>query len=177
MITTSEKSNEIKTPTLKIRGKTLIFANSVYQISNIASVSLVDLSAEKSMPKYFLWMLIGGIVLLFIPMNQLRVLGVIILGVLIWQFIEYQKNKLTERYGVGLELSSGTTTVIISKDWGFLKKIVLVINEIMNSEELKALTIHMDQRTINEDQSININKMIGSNLNTGTVHGDIVNNV
>lgn len=171
------QNKEIKTPVLKVRGKTLIFENSVYQISNISSVSLVDLSSVKEMPSYFLWMLIIGVVLLVIPMNQLRVLGFIILAVLIWRFFEYRKSKLTERYGIGIFLNSGMRTILISKNYEFMKEVVLVLNNIMNTDELKAINFNLDQNQIYEDRSINIKEMTGSNVITGSVKGNIASSV
>lgn len=81
-----DKVNEIKTSILKVRGKTLIFENSIYQIPNISSLELVDLSTVKPTPKYFLWLLIVGLILIFTPNEGLKVLGVAILGVLGWLF-------------------------------------------------------------------------------------------
>lgn len=171
------KEKEIATPILKVRGKTLIFENTVYQISNISSVSLVDLSTTKPMPKYFVVLLVVGISLLFTPIAQARVLGIIALVFLIWQVIEYTKKKLTKRYGIGIFLNSGITTILVSGQYEFMLKVILVLNNIMNSDELTAITFNLDQSKIHQDTSIQINQMTGSNLITGTVQGNIASSV
>ena len=55
----SNNDTEISTSIIKIRGKTLIFLNSIYQISNISSLRLLDLSKVKPFPINLLW---GGLV-------------------------------------------------------------------------------------------------------------------
>jgi hypothetical protein len=72
-------------------------------------------------------------------------------------------------------LNSGKKTVLVSDDIEFLTRVVLVLNNIMNSDELKAVNINFDQRQI--DESVNIGNMTGSNLVTGTVVGDVASNV
>jgi Family of unknown function (DUF6232) len=169
-----EESNEIKTSFLKVRGKTLILRNSIYQIANISSIDLVDLSTTKPMPRYFIWLFLIGIALLFFPDN-FKILGVIVLCVLGWFFYQYQVNKSRTRYGVSIGLNSGKKTVIVSDDIEFLTRVVLVLNNIMNSDELSAVNINFDQRQI--DESVIIGEMHGSNLVTGTVVGDVASNV
>lgn len=172
----SEKINEIKTPIIKVRGRTLIFANSIYQIRNISSLEIIDLSTVKPMPRYFLVLLVVGLVLLLYPDGGSRVLGVVTLGVLGWLFYSFQENKQRTRYGLSMRLNAGIRDVIVGDDIEFLKQVMLVLYNIMNSDELKAINMSFDQRNI-EDKSINIDKMLGSNVVTGNVHGDIVGNV
>lgn len=172
----SDKINEIQTSIIKVRGKTLIFANSIYQIPNISSLELVDLSTVKPMPKYFLWLLIAGLILLFVPNAGLTVLGVVILCVLGWRFYSFQQNKQRTRYGLSIRLNAGIRDVIVGDDIEFLKRVILVLYNIMNSDEFKAINMNFDQRNI-EDKSINIDQMIGSNVVTGNVNGDVVGNV
>lgn len=172
----SDQINEIRTSILKIRGKTLIFGNSIYQIPNISSLEVVDLSTVKPIPKYFLWLLIIGLVLLFIPNAGLRILGVVILGVLGWLFYRFQQNKNRSRYGLSIRLNAGTQTIIVGDNLDFLKEVMLVLYNIMNTDELRAVNFSFDQRCI-EDKSITIQKMMGSSLITGNVQGDVVNNV
>lgn len=48
----SDNEECLKTPLLKIRGKTMFFGNVIYQISNISSIGFVDLTttAKVKMP-------------------------------------------------------------------------------------------------------------------------------
>jgi Family of unknown function (DUF6232) len=167
--------NEIQTPILKVRGKTLIFGNSIYQIANIASLDLVDLSTTKPIPRYFLWLLLIGLALLFIPGN-IKILGIAVLGVLGWLFYQYQQTKSRTRYGVRIGLNSGRGIIIGYNEMDFLVKMMLVLNNIMNSEEDRAVTFNFDQRQI-DDKSITVGYMHGSNMVTGSVVGDVVSNV
>jgi Family of unknown function (DUF6232) len=170
-----DNSNEIKTSFLKVRGRTLIFRNSIYQISNIASLDLVDLSTTKPIPRYFIWLLLIGLIFLFIPGN-IKILGIAVLGVLGWLFYQYEQNKSRTRYGVSIRLNSGTRTIVVSDDIEFLTRVMLVLNNIMNSDEVSAVNFNFDQRQI-EDKSISIGQMLGSNVVTGSVVGDVASNV
>ena len=50
----------IKTDILKARGNTLVFYNTIYQISNISEIRTINLSTENSMPQfYWVFLLIG----------------------------------------------------------------------------------------------------------------------
>ncbi|NEO34746.1 MAG: hypothetical protein F6K36_31055, partial [Symploca sp. SIO3C6] len=166
----SQSSQEINTPVLKVRGKTIIFANSIYQISNIASLDLLDLSTEKPMPGYFLSMLIAGTILLFIPGN-IKILGIVTLAVLGYLYYQWRENKRKTQYGLQLRMSSGFNTIITYSEMDFLVEIMVTLNGIMNTDEAKALTFNLDQRKIQVDQ------MTGSNIVTGSVQGDVVSNV
>jgi len=120
--------NEINTSIIKIRGRTLIFVNSIYQISNIASLRLLNLSRVQPFPKYLVWLIIIGLALLFVYAE-------------------------------------------------FLKQMMLVLYNIMNNDEPRAVTFNLDQRQIVEDKSINIDSMFGSSCVSGNVTGDVVSNV
>jgi len=170
-----DSPNEVKTSFLKVRGKTLIFHNSIYQIANISSLDLVDLSTTKPIPRYFMWLLLIGLILLFIPGN-IKILGIATLGVLCLLFYKYEQNKSKTRYGMSIRLNSGTRTIIVSDDIKFLTEVMLTLNNIMNSGEVSDIIFNFDQRQI-EDKSIRIGQMLGSNVVTGSVVGDVASNV
>lgn len=167
--------NEVKTSLLKVRGRTLIFVNSIYQIANISSLDLIDLSTTKPLPRYVLFLFIIGLIFLFIPGN-IKILGIAAIGVSCWLFYQYQQNKLRTRYGVSISLNSGTKTVIVSDDIEFLTRVMLVLNNIMNSDEISAVNFNFDQRQI-EDKSISVGHMLGSNFINESVVGDVASNV
>lgn len=168
-------SNEIRTPIIKLRGKTLIFANTIYQISNISILELLDLSTEKPIPAYFGWLLLIGIGLLFVPGN-IKIMGVVTLLVLVYFFFRWQQTKLNTRYGLSIRTNGGFRTIILSGDKEFLTRIILVLNNVMNSDQLTALTFNLDQSQITEDRSINVQTMNNSNIVGGDVTGDVVSN-
>lgn len=73
-------------------------------------------------------------------------------------------------------MNAGTRPIIVGDDIEFLKRVMLVLYNIMNSDELKAINLNFDQHYI-EDKSISIDQMVGSNVITGNVAGDVVSNV
>jgi Family of unknown function (DUF6232) len=170
-------NNEINTSIIKIRGRTLVFINSIYQISNISGIRLLDLSRVQQFPKYLVWLIIIGLALLFFSPDNIKIFGVVILAYVGWQFYLYQQNKLRIRHGLKISLNSGERTIIINSDAEFLKQMMLVIYNIMNDSEPRAFTFNLDQRNIVEDKSINIDSMSGSNFVSGNVTGDVVSNV
>jgi hypothetical protein len=170
-------NNEINTSIIKIRGRTLIFVNSIYQISNISGLRLLNLSTVQPFPKYLVWLVIIGLALLFVFPGNIKIFGFVMLAYAGWQFYQYQRNKLKVRYGLKISLNSGEKPIITLSDPGFLKDMMLVLYNIMNNDELKAVTFNLDQRQIVEDKSISIDNMVGSNFVSGNVTGDVVSNV
>src|SRR5689334_7619873 len=85
---------EIKTSIIKIRDKTLIYGNVVYQIHNIASIVLVDLTTTviKPMPKLFIVLPIVGILFLFIPSEVPRILGCLLIALGAWLIYQHNLN-------------------------------------------------------------------------------------
>ena len=169
-------TNEIVTSIIKIRGKTLIFLNSIYQISNISSLRLLDLSTVRPFPKYLVSLIIIGLIFLIVPGN-IKIFGFLMVAYGAWQLYEYQQNKHRIRYGLKISLNSGEKPIITNSDAEFLKEIMLILYNIMNSDEPRAVTFNLDQRKIVEDKSINIDNMLGSNFVSGDVSGDVVYNV
>ncbi|TRU52073.1 MAG: hypothetical protein EWV91_04330 [Microcystis aeruginosa Ma_QC_Ca_00000000_S207] len=169
--------NEINTSIIKIRGRTLIFVNSIYQISNIASLRLLNLSRVQPFPKYLVWLIIIGLALLFVFPGNIKIFGVVVLAYAGWQFYQYERNKLRVRYGLKISLNSGEKPIITNSDAEFLKQMMLVLYNIMNNDEPRAVTFNLDQRQIVEDKSINIDSMFGSSFVSGNVTGDVVSNV
>lgn len=120
---------------------------------------------------------IAGLILLFIDNAGLRILGIVILGTLCWLFYNFQQNKTRTRYGLAMRLNAGITDVIVSGDIEFLKRVILVLYNIMNDDEIKAINVNFDQRKI-EYKSISADQMlVASNVVTGNVSGDVVMNV
>lgn len=172
----TSKIKEIETSILKVRGQTLIFDNSIFQISNISSIKVVDLSTIRPIPQYLLWLLLLGLGLLFSSIGY-KILGISILFTLIWLLYRYRRNRIIIRYGLGLYMNSGELTVFYINDFDFLKKVILVLHNIINTDELKAVNFNIDQQKIEFDSSVNINQMLGSSVVSGSVVGDVVSHV
>jgi hypothetical protein len=61
-------------------------------------------------------------------------------------------------------------TLIQSENADFLKEVLLVLKNIMDSEENKSITFNLDKRTI-------VDNVSGSTIVLGNATGDIVNRV
>ena len=167
----NSEDDVIRTSTLKARGNTLIFYNTIYQISSISEIRTINLSTEKSMPQFYWLILLVGIVLAALaePITILLGIGFLVLfGFLVFR---HNKNKINEKYGLYISLNSGRSTVIASKNMGFVKKVAITLHNIMNKE---AVSVNFDfsSNTINE-----VKASEGSVIVTGEVSGDIATNV
>ena len=100
----SQKSDELKeivTPVLKIRGKALVFENSIYSIFNISPLELVDLSDKRHRLLYFIVLLVIDIICLFLPsyyqgvFKAFMLLGILVLIFTGGIFYEWQRNQRT----------------------------------------------------------------------------------
>ena len=177
----TSQTNEIKTSIIKIRGKTLIFGNVVYQINNITSIGLVDLTTTdiKPMPKLFVALPVIGFLFLFIPYEMAKVFGVLLILLGFWLIYQHNQNKTKtrEKYGMTIYTNSGTKTIFMSKSQDFIKRVILTLYNVMNSEELKAINFNFDTLDMSVDKSIGIGTNIGSPVVSGHIGGDIVNEV
>lgn len=166
-------AKELKTDLLKIRGKTLVFKNTIYQIPNIAAIETVSFSA--SIP----WLAIIGllIALWLITNGGLLVIVGIVIGA--WSgFSLYKYWQRKTQYGLLILLTAGieASTVIVSTDKEFIQRASLTLYEIMNDEDYnRAINISFDQRQI---QEVSISEVTSSTIVTGsTVRGDVVNTI
>jgi hypothetical protein len=166
------EQNRIKTDQLKVRGNTLIFQNSIYQISNISSISVLNLSTEKAMPGYIVIVLIVGIILLFAP-EVLKLVGIAAIAIAGYLIYQHYQNKVDEKYGLSMTLNSGEFSVFLGRDESFLKQVAITLHNIMNEKNIEdSINFNFDQRQI-----VDINNATGSTIVTGSVSGDVVNSV
>jgi hypothetical protein len=85
---------EIKTSIIKIRGKTLIYGNVVYQIRNITSIGLVKRTTVKQTPKWYWSFLSMGVMLVFVPNLFARIFGALIIALGVWLLYQHHINKI-----------------------------------------------------------------------------------
>lgn len=166
------RSKELDIDTLKVRGKTLIFGNSIFYIPNISRIDVHDLSIEKSLPWYF-WLLLITSFLLYFVFEQalLSVVSMALMGLILYNYLK--DRQFHNRYGLGITLNSGSSTTMISPYLDFVKEVALVLYNIMNSEEDKSINFHFDERKIVEIGG----DVSGSTVVSGHVAGDIVNSI
>lgn len=149
-------------PRIEVRGKTLVFDNSIYQISNISAVEVGTI--KKPIPWLF-WVILFFAGVLYL--TEYRVESVVAL-VAAAGTVYYWANQ--KEYGLIIRLNSGLTNLIVSSDLDFLRSIAVVLQNVMNSEADKSLTFNLDQRTI-------VDNVSGSTVVLGNTTGDIVNRV
>lgn len=169
----SSGAKELKTDLLKIRGKTLVFKNTIYQIPNIAAIETVSFSA--SIPWFAI---LGALLALWLITNGsfLFVVGVAIGAWSGFSLYKYWQRKT--QYGLLILLNAGieASTVIVSPDMEFIQRASLTLYHIMNDDDYdRAVNISFDQRQI---QEVSISDITSSTIVTGsTVRGDVVNTI
>jgi hypothetical protein len=167
----NEDAKEVKTEVLKIRGKTLIFANTIYQIPNISIVEVGKI--QQRIPVFALLLVIAGLFILLASFNSRYgsegIIGLVIgaMGA-IWIYAIWSSPK----HGLRLVTNSGESTLIISPDLEFLKRVSLVLYNIMNDKMSGDVNLNFDQKTI-----VEVGEMQGSAIVIGNVQGDVVSNI
>jgi hypothetical protein len=173
-----QDKNTIKTSLLKIVDNTLVFGNTVYQVRNISSVTLADLSETHAIntkvPTWYWFLAALGVVLLFVFFIGIFVL--IYVGWLFWQHGQLDKSRTVEKFGLKLVMNSGESMILTSRSKNFVLSVILNIYRAVNSEGPRALSFNFETLQI-EDKSINIDKSYGSSIVSGQVSGDVVNNL
>jgi hypothetical protein len=165
----------VKTPVLKIIQNTVVFGNAVYQISNISTLELADLtktvSVNQKAPTWYWFVVALGVVLLpfFIGIFVL-----IYAGYLFWQHKNLDKSRTIEKYGLRIGMNSGDAVVLASSSKEFVLRIIVTLHNIMNSDEPKSVAFNFETLNI-EDKSVSIEQAHGSTVVSGQVSGDVVN--
>ena len=176
----NNKNEPIETLLLKVVNNTIVFDNTVYQIRNISTVALADLTKtyaiNASVPSWYWFLLVLGFCLIF------AIVGIFILIFVAWLFWRHknlEKSRTVKRYGLRISMNSQEEVILTSNSKDFVLAIVLTLHRIMNTEETKSLQFNFETLTIEriEDRSISIEKSYGSTINSGQVAGDVVNNV
>lgn len=162
---------------LEVKGKTLIFGNTLYQISNIAILELIDLTETYAVRVPELLWIVLVIIAIFTAASsfqELQRLGFLIILVIGFIFLIYPRTRVREKYGLAIYTNAGTKTAISSSDSVFIKKAIIALYEVINSEVTnRNVYINFDNRTISENKSISIGTNIGSSVVSGTVGGDV----
>ncbi|NEP27816.1 DUF6232 family protein [Moorena sp. SIO3I6] len=186
------EQNKLKPSFLKIKGKTLVFSNTIYQIKNITSIEFITFKTTAQYKKYknkfsiyLFYILIFGLIVSMFAKSSLFVFFLIALGVLIL----FTKNKFItktiDNYGIKIITNNGTEKILVSNSEFFIKQIILYINDAMNNSEPRYLnfnfeTLNMSEDKylkldMSEDKSISIKENNNSPIVSGKMEGDIVN--
>lgn len=167
----SSNAKELKTDLVKIRGKTLVFRNTIYQIPSIAAIETVSFSASFPWPAmlgifFALWLIGNG--------GPLFIVGLAIGAWAGYALYKYSQRRM--QHGLLILLNAGieASTIIVSEDKEFVQRVSLTLYEIMNDDNYdRAVNISFDQRQI---QEVSISEVTSSTIVAGsTVGGDVVN--
>jgi hypothetical protein len=174
-----QKDKTIKTSLLEVVKNTLVFDNTVYQIRNISTIALADLTKtyaiNTSVPSWYWFLLALGFIL--ISAYGLGILILIFVGWLFWRHHNLEKSRTVENYGLRIRMNSAEEVILTSNSKDFIVRIIVTLYNIMNTEEAKALEFNFDTLQI-EDKSIKIEKSYGSSVISGQVTGNnVVNNI
>lgn len=172
--TPDNETKTIKTSLLKIINNTVVFGNSVYQIRNICTVELADLTEthaiNQAVPTWYWFLVALGVVLL-----AFYGIGIFILMFVGWLFSQHsnlEKSRTVERYGLKIGMNSGEKVILMSSSKDFVLKIIVTLYGIMNTEEPKAVSFNFETF---EDKSIKIQQAYGSTVVSGQIGRDVVN--
>ncbi len=173
----TENDRSRKGTILKVLDKTLIFDDIVYQISNVSRISALDRVDEiNPLPWYFwvilvFWVLSGSVNgFRFFEEISFYVLLFVIFRSIVFPFLKFiYITSQRQRYGVYIELSSGTSTILYGADMSFIREIVVQITDVMNSEKDVNYTVNFDQRQI-------VDNLTGSTVVMGGMSGGNVTN-
>jgi len=155
-------SKALKTNRIEVRGKTLVFDNSIYQITNISSIEVG--SSTKPIPRYFWLLLVACVGALYLENSNWSLIAIFVTS---GAFLIYWINRKV--HGMLIRMNSGYTKIILSRDFGLLKSVATGLQAIMDDESKDgSITFNLDQRTMMDHVS-------GSVIALKDVAGDIVN--
>lgn len=168
LIGTKEEGKTIEGGNLKVKGRVLYFANTIFQISNITSISIVDI--YKPFPYIALLILLVGIV------GATDYFGFIgFIGILTGIFLLMRWFQNRKRTGLEIITAGGmaSSAFIISNDKEFLARVAITLANIMDSDNENIIAnFSIDNREINIQGNEGANIVMDSK-----VGGDIINAV
>ena len=161
------ETKEIQGGMLKARGKTLIFGNTIYQISNISVVDVVDM--VKPLP--WLALVIGLVGVLMIAYYDERIIGTTLLVIAVAWI--YYWSSTRQRTGLLIVTNAGPvgSVLIVSKNREFTKRVALTLRNIMDSED-EHIVANFSMDTYKIEGASNSAVVVNSN-----VRGDLINGV
>lgn len=185
-------NNILEVDVLKVVGNSLIYSNTIYQISNITSVELSSNSErfENPFPVWVKSLLVIGVILVvvtYITRNSLDTNIPFIIGILSIAsflisyigYIQYEPYSELHEYGLSIVLTSGQNPVFVSDNEHFIKQIVISLYQVISDDKNrdKAIVYNFVDNNISHESNFKIGSVHGSNLVGGDVSGDVVNNI
>ena len=174
--------HEFKDGRMRILGNVITIGKDIYQISNISTVSVVNLSYDKPFNRYQRIYFYSGLFLIIAPLIPIeqnvfaahRALS-IFLGVLAISFFVYLFNRYLaichiEKHALTVLMNAGNRLTVVSSSEDFLGRIGSALRLAINSKQTSDITINLDQSRQNIFD--NISKSV---INLGQVDGDISN--
>lgn len=123
--------------TLEISSRTIASNDYVMQIRNIAQAGIGDIPKKKASPGLIVLCLVVALVCLSIGTSGYRsnelpiAVALVAIGILLSHL--YKVSKQPQQYGLTLELNSGASLFFVSESKGFLRDVLALIDERMQS--------------------------------------------
>ena len=173
-LTSVNDTEHILSETIKIRGKSLIINDTIYQISNITSVRVVEL--HKTIPWFWILVAVVG----FFSLFSYFIFGAVVLAVSGAILYNWYTKWMSERYGLGITTSAGSidSIILLHNNKQFLTRAALTINNIMNTETPMNAEINIrDHRILGDVTTINTGDVVNSVIAGESVTGSVSQNV
>lgn len=142
----------IDTPFMRIRENCLEIQNTTIQLSNISLFSTTDITPDK-FPFFSIALILAGIILL--KLLIIPALIVIVLGG-IWIYFWYSSvQKAKEMKRLTIITNSGNVFPIVFEDQAFLKKVVIIMTDIIRDPaHARNITINVKECTFSDESSV-----------------------
>ncbi|OUR87277.1 hypothetical protein A9Q81_26630 [Gammaproteobacteria bacterium 42_54_T18] len=172
----SENQDVLTIGKLVIYRNTLIYENSIIQISNICSIWVADHSyvVKNKVPA---WIAVVGFIGVFCISFGIydggfvfSVAGVALVIGTVLGFLKHKPTTPISKYALGVERSSGRTMLFKASDKAFVKKMAKALMEVMSEKKNTSEMVVMNF----DNKSINIENVEGSNIIGGNVSDSLV---
>ena len=134
---------------LLITNKTLTFAGTTWQLSNITKITKYALTKEKPFsPGTFIGAGMIGLTALFYIPEILAVLVFLGSAAFVWYAIKENKKPRTT-FGLKIETTAGSSELFASPAEHFIDKLILTITDVMQRNDQKSdIQVNIDNMTI-----------------------------
>lgn len=142
----------IDTPFMRIRENCLEIQNTTIQLSNISLFSTTDITPDK-FPFFSIALILAGIILL--KLLIIPALIAIVLGGIWIYFWHSSVQKAKEMKRLTIITNSGNVFPIVFEDQAFLKKVVIIMTDIIRDPaHARNITINVKECTFSDESSV-----------------------
>jgi hypothetical protein len=161
---------EFRSGSLVVRDKTMIIGNTVYSVSNISTMTVVDATSNRPFPVAALIFGTLGFGLLLAPGAPTKVAAVLALGLAIVIVVTWMDKRTDFKFILSVQMNSGASAGFFSDSKQFLQSIAMALFQSLERDEPRHVTFNLDKR-------VAIDNVSGSAISIGAVGGDLINRV